>query len=275
MFLLISIGGFTQQTILTAWTFPTGNAADTLPDQASPLNTNKYIRTRGGTSMISFKNGSTTKAAQASGWENGKDVKFWEVEINTNGFHLLHISSKQTAGGTEPGPKDYRIQYRIGPDGIWTDIAGGEITVGNDWTTGVVANLQIPAECDNQDVLFFRWIMTSNFDINGAELIPGGKAKIDDITITGEPTSGIENYAENRISVSAYPNPCTDHLNIRSEQEFKAVEIFNLTGSKVYDLQTGTCNLTVNTSRFPAGEYVLVLHITGSMQPQQKLLIIH
>ncbi|MFA6482600.1 MAG: hypothetical protein WCW62_08495, partial [Bacteroidales bacterium] len=87
--LLVTTFAFAQQITLAKWTFPTGNAVDTLPDQASTLNLNKFIFTGGGTSVIAFKNGASTKAAQASGWDNGQDLKSWQVEINTTGYQNI------------------------------------------------------------------------------------------------------------------------------------------------------------------------------------------
>jgi len=64
------------------------------------------IFTMGGTSGIEFKNGLDTKAAQVTEWDNGMDVKAWVIEISTENFENLTISSIQQSGGNDPGPKD-------------------------------------------------------------------------------------------------------------------------------------------------------------------------
>ncbi len=160
--LLFSIATFAQE-IIAKWTFPTGVVAtDLVAEVANSLNTDKTLFTEGGTSVIEMKNGSTTFAAQASGWDDGIDTKSWQTEVNTTGRGSIFVSSAQTAGTTNPGPKDFKLQYKIGTAGVWTDVAGGNITVANDWTTGVLNRLALPAECDNQASLFIRWVMTSN-----------------------------------------------------------------------------------------------------------------
>lgn len=273
--LIFVSSGFAQQTTIAKWTFPTGNPADTLPDQANPLNTNKFITTSGGTSAIAFKNGATTKAAQATGWNNGQDVKSWQVEINATGSGKIQVSSTQTAGGSNPGPKDFKLQYRIGSDGRWTGISGGAVTVGNDWATGVVDNLRLPDECDNQPSLCIRWLMTSNLDAAGAVLVTSGVAKIDDIFITGELITGIENPAGPNLSVKVYPNPCSEFLSVQSEHTLRKIEVYSITGGLAYvNISTGR-SLTIDTGSFQPGRYVLVTHFADCATPAVTSIIIN
>jgi len=97
LFLGISVAQ--SQVLLARWTFPTGNASDSIADGGIAANLNKAIHTEGGTSAIDFsKNGYTTKAAQATGWDNGADLKCWIVEITTANYENLKISSRQQSG---------------------------------------------------------------------------------------------------------------------------------------------------------------------------------
>jgi hypothetical protein len=261
--LLLSTTAFSQQVDIAKWTFPTGNPVDSLADQANALNQAKYIHTQGGTSALAFKNGATTKAAQATGWDNGKDAKSWQVEVNTTGYNKIELSSKQTAGGSQPGPADFKLQYRIGTDGTWMDIPGGTLRVGNDWTTGVAASLRMPDECGNQASVYIRWVMTSNLDMNGAALLSTGISKIDDIAITGEVASGIENPSSENRTVTAYPNPCSGLLTVSSEKEIRNIEVFSITGSKVCDIVQNSRSCKFDTSGLKGGHYVLVIHYSG------------
>ncbi len=272
--LLLASIGFAQQATIAKWTFPTGNAVDTLADQANALNATKSISTTGGASAIAFKNGATTKAAQATNWNGGQDTKAWQVEINTTGNGKIQVSSKQTAGGSYPGPKDFKLQCRIGSGGTWTDVTGGTIVAANEWTTGVLSNVQLPDVCDNQASVYIRWVMTSNLDANGTALIATGIAKIDDISITGEAISGIENPAVLSLNVSIFPNPCADILTVNSENELSKIEIFSITGSKVSELNQTGRNLSIDTNKFQPGRYFLVAHFIGNAGSAVRSVIV-
>ncbi len=261
---LFATTAYTQQVNIARWTFPTGNMTDTLPDAANSLNTSMSIRTTGGVSAIAFKNGATTKAAQATAWDNGQGTKAWQIEINATGYGKIQVSSKQTAGGNSPGPRDFKLQYRIGVGSAWTDVAGGTVTAANEWTTGVLTNLQLPDECTNIASVFIRWVTTSNLDANGAALVSSGIAKIDDIIVTGEVISGIENPAATSLSINVYPNPASDRLTIQSSAEIKHIEVYSMTGSKVYDLTQSGLSLTIDVSRFQPGRYLLLVYLNGS-----------
>ncbi len=185
------------QNILAQWTFPTGTATDANPNVSTAENATKTLIAVG-TSAIDFsKNGYTNKAAQATGWDNGMDTKYWQIEINTLGFNTITLSSRQQSGSTNPGPKDFKLQYKIGESGIWTDVVGGTITAANDWTTSAVNNLALPTECDNQSSVFIRWILTSNTNVSGGTIATNGATKIDEIYVNGLPANAINEQAAN------------------------------------------------------------------------------
>lgn len=66
---------------------------------------------------------------------------------------------------------------------------GGNITVANDWTKGVVDSLALPATLDNPGTtsVYLRWVMTSNKSTaaDSADVLSTGISKIDDIVVTG------------------------------------------------------------------------------------------
>ena len=271
--LALTTASFSQQTVIAKWTFPSGNAVDTLPDEANALNIAKSIFTTGGAGAIAFKNGATTKAAQATGWHNGKDLKAWQIGLNTTGNDNIKVSSKHTAGGNNPGPRDLKLQYRIG-DGAWTDVNGGAITVGNDWTTGVLNGVALPAECGNQPAIGLRWVMTSNLDINGAELVSAGISKIDDIVITGQAASGIDDNAfSGRISM--FPNPCTDYINIDSEKPLSRIEVYTIGSVKVIDQAVNSSTALIKLKGNAPGRYIVVIHADGNSEKSVKSLLIN
>jgi hypothetical protein len=213
-FLFLFLAGYAfPQTLIVDWDFPS-SSADLVADGGIPENLDREIRTEGGTSAIEMKNGFEDKAAQASEWQNGADVKCWVVDFTTAGYYQLTLNSKQSSGGNDPGPKDWKVQYRIGLNGPWMDVPNSDLTVANDWTTGVLDNLPLPAECQNQDLVSLRWIMTSNDNSAGGTVDSVGKAKIDNIVVMGEASNGIAETKLNETNI--YPNPASGYININA-----------------------------------------------------------
>ncbi|MBN2682717.1 MAG: T9SS type A sorting domain-containing protein [Bacteroidales bacterium] len=199
-----------QQDTIVAFTFPTGElVTDTLPDAGLSGNLGYSIRAEGGTSAIEMKNGATTFAAQATGWDSGADTKFWSIKFKAAGYANLKVYSKMEAGGANPGPRDWKVQYKRSSTD-WADVPGGTITAANDWTTGVVNGITLPSDCDNpgSESIYVRWIMTSNTDINGDDVLSTGKFKIDDIVVLAS------TYVEpDTITGWSFPNPDDIELN--------------------------------------------------------------
>lgn len=168
-------------TNLANWTFPVSGTTVT-PDAGSANNTTQTLTVNGGTGAIVSSAGSTTQAASATGWNTGSGTKYWQIDLNTIGFTGITVSSKQRSSNT--GPRDFGLEYRVGA-GAWTAVTGGTITVADDFTTGVLTNVALPAACENQSAVSLRWIMTSNTAVGGAGVAGGGTSRIDDIFITG------------------------------------------------------------------------------------------
>lgn len=126
--------------------------------------------------------GSGTSAISTTGWDNGADSKYWEIIINTEGYFDLTLSSVQRSSGS--GPRDFKVQYMVnGSD--WTDVPNSEITVANNYTTGVLNDLRLPEECSDQGELHIRWIMTSNTSVNNGTIANNGTSRQDDIIVKG------------------------------------------------------------------------------------------
>lgn len=170
-----------NQTI-AAWTFPTTGTTLTA-DIFNSNNSGKLVSTNGGPT-ITDSAGLTTQAPSVNAWQSGSGTKYWQIEINTTGASQMKLSSVQRSSGT--GPRDFKVQYQVGA-GAWTDVTGATLTVGNDWTTGVLTNVTLPSACDNQSSVLIRWIMTSNTNVNGVNngVASGGTNRIDDIYIKG------------------------------------------------------------------------------------------
>jgi hypothetical protein len=256
IFAIILITGLFQlntlaQDTIVQWTFPTEDG--TADGGVIQSNLTRTIETAGGTSNIQFKNGATTKAAQATGWDNGNDEKKWKVEFETTGYGNLKLSSKISSGGQNPGPRDFKVQYKL-DDGSWTDVENSNFQTANDWTTGVLFELDLPGICDNQVLIKIRWIMTSDTASDGSVVTETGISKIDDIFITGQILNG-DDEVEAALGIKTYPNPASDVIQIESVSHLQ-VELYDMNGKRMQTKEINTRG-KIEVSALNPGIYLL------------------
>ena len=261
--------------VLVQWTFPNGTQSDSLADGGIAVNLDKAIHTEGGTSAIDFsKNGATTKSAQATGWDDGSMLKCWVVNINTQGYQDLKLSSKMQSGGNNPGPKDFMVQFRVGNNGEWTDVPGSTIVTANDWSTAALDSIPLPEACDNQVSLYLRWIMTSNTDSQGGTLSSSGINKIDDIFITGkEGNTGMASPPE-KVRFRVFPNPSGGLLTVEASEPILTVRVLNSGGRRILE-QEGLSETKYNLDlqMITKGMYFLKVQLADGIEKNEKLLI--
>jgi hypothetical protein len=190
---LLLTGAFFVNTIysdttteIVEWNFP-NNPDDAVADGGISANISKTIIGEG-VSSVGFGT-DATQSARALGWQDGADTKYWQIEFETTGYENIQLSSKQRS--STYGPKDFQIQYKVGSETVWTNV-GDAIDVENNWTSGVVTDLQLPEEVEDTPSVTVRWLMTSNdaVKLNEStgtyELVDsGGASNIDDIVVTG------------------------------------------------------------------------------------------
>jgi len=249
--MFIHMASNAQNDTLAMWSFPNNDIADTLPDVHNEANAQSFIFTEGA-SGITMKNGLTTKAAQATEWQEGADAKSWQIKMSTLGYKTLDLSAKITAGETKPGPRDFKTQYSIGLEGEWIDIEGGELTVYNDWTTGVLDQLALPEACQNIEELYIRFVMTSNIAQDGSEVLETGTSKIDDIMISGILYSGLDLIANNENK--AYPNPSNGSFYVESQDQIKTIKVYSMAGQLVYAQESFSTKVQIDLE-VPKGSY--------------------
>lgn len=269
---ILCINVFSQDTI-AAWTFPSGTVADANPDFHNFNNSTALITTQGGTSAIDFsKNGFTTKSAQATNWDNGANVKYWQIEINTLNYSNLKLFSKQTAGGANPGPRDWNAQYKVGTAGTWINIPGTTLVNANNWTSAVLNNVSIPAAANNQSSVFIRWIMTTDTCIVPPALVqPTGTTKIDDIFILGSVITDIISYQPEVLSI--FPNPVSDYMMIDSPEIISQITIFSTDGKILVSQGTVRGEEMINISDLHPGLYIVEVTMKDSNRKVYKRII--
>jgi hypothetical protein len=269
------------QDTIVAWTFPS-TSADSLSDVYISANLGRYLSCQYGTwgkpSYHSIHSDYTTdgflgapdKCGMATGWDNGADSAYWMVKFKTTGYGSLMLYSKQYSDATNPGPKDFKVQYKLpGSSSPWVDLT--TVTCANDWTTGVVNGISIPAACNNQSSqVSIRWLLTSNLDINSNTLLSTGINKIDNIVIKGTSTVGISAYESELISI--YPNPNNGNFCIENNGEINKIAILDILGKCVY---TNENNIGARTelSGFEKGVYLVQITTKDNELHSQKLIV--
>ncbi len=162
------------------------------------------------------------------------DLYWYIYNVNTKGYDNIGIRFQQWSSNTGAGRFD--IQARVGSDGIWTKLNTSPyaLTDGRTVTTKYFS-FPLPAGCADQDRIDIRIIRADDYQVNGTTVIAsGGMSRIDNIRVYGEvltPTN-IMNKESDHVKVTASNNKL-----IISEAAGSNVKVYNLTGSKVLELQ--------------------------------------
>ena len=173
----ISIQG---QTIIAGWDFEN---KDPIADTGISMNLNREITSTSPSTInyVSGSGGPGTYSTNNINWDNGQNLKYWQISISTQGYKNLNLSSKQYSSNT--GPRDFKIQYSTNGS-IWSD-AGITITLAANFTKGVLNEFNLPIQCNDQPMVYIRWMMNSNTAVNGSNVGSTGSNRIDDILIKG------------------------------------------------------------------------------------------
>lgn len=173
-----------QSEVLVEWNFPE-DSADATADGGISANLTKTISVGGGVGTITYTtDGASTLCANASGWRNGNNAKYWKVNFTTTGYESIKFWSKQSGVSTNnQSPKNFKVQYSLN-NSTWTDVPDATVTCAANWTSGALDGISLPEACNNQANVYLRWIMTSNNAISGT-VGRTSYSYIDDIVVKG------------------------------------------------------------------------------------------
>jgi hypothetical protein len=279
--MIMIAGTLSAQDTLTGWTFPANSGADSLNANLGTTQNKTYdLRFQWVLTPISdstlntikFVNGASTYAAATSGWDNGADIKFWSIKFKANNYTNFKVSSKQKSDATTPGPRDFKLQWRLS-SGTYADITGGTITLGADWTTGTVSDLPVPIAGQGTSSIYIRWIMASNTDINGGAVAPTGQSMIDDILVTGTSTLGQQEILYTNC-LKVYPSPNNGSFALSSTKPLDTMSVTDLNGKTICSLTNPSQNQSVKISDAKPGLYLLKVRFTGSDQDVSTRFVI-
>ena len=167
--------------VLVGWNFEDSN---TTADDGLPVNAAKTITTTA-TGTVAYSGGSGSgNAISYTGWDGGNGTKAWQIEFSTLGYKTITLSSKQKSSNS--GPKEFKVQYKT-TGSTWIDVPSSNITVANDaFALGVLSNIALPEDAENQPTVSLRWVMRSNLQVSSGNVASGGTSRIDDIVVNGK-----------------------------------------------------------------------------------------
>ncbi|TCJ17750.1 T9SS type A sorting domain-containing protein [Flaviaesturariibacter flavus] len=202
---------------IAGWDIPTANDAGRLASSGNTANVNvRELVAVNGAATVSYSyptgpsGGQSPLAVSTTGWDAGVDTKYWMVEVNTTGVSNLKLSSLQASSNT--GPRDWKIQYRVGNSGTWNDVTGGAVAITTSTSVSPVqyygpSNLALPAAVDNQALVQIRWVVNSTTAVNNTTVASGGTSRITSIYIKGDYAGTVNTYVlqnQNVGNVTSY-----------------------------------------------------------------------
>ncbi|RJX41887.1 licheninase [Paenibacillus pinisoli] len=150
------------------------------------------LRAVGGPSYETVTHSSSEKSVQYQGWDNGTGSKYWMMALPTKGYEGITVSSKQRSSGS--GPADFKLQYSANGT-EWKDVPQTQLKLvnGSYAATAQLIEQPLPAEADDLDMLYVRWIVTSTTPTNtasNAAVGASGSSYISGVAVKGEPNGG-------------------------------------------------------------------------------------
>ena len=114
-------------------------------------------------------------------WAGGMDEKYWQVELSTKGYEQLKLTAMVSS--SPQGPRDFKVIYSTDGDN-WKDVSNSSYSTSTSYSPYTLA---LPEEMQDKDKVFLRWIMTSNYKVNGDDgtTAMAGNTRINDIVIQG------------------------------------------------------------------------------------------
>lgn len=90
--------------------------------------------------------------------------------------------------------------------------------------------------------------------------------KLDDISITAGSNDGVAEFNDN---VTIYPNPANNVLNVNAASNINKVEVFNMMGQSVAVIDANSTNVTINTTAFSNGMYMMKITTENGVTNQK------
>ncbi|MEQ8519420.1 MAG: T9SS type A sorting domain-containing protein [Cytophagales bacterium] len=152
---------------------------------------------------------------------------------------------------------DYNLNYTILDSGILKPTGGW-------WQTPFFESL-----CVYNDTLYAG----GNFDtVNGIPMnrIMKWEGRIDSTIL-----SSVKQYPLVSNSINIFPNPVDQHLSLQSSNEFRLVELKDLTGTTLFRKKVNSKEFILNTSGISNGLYLISIVSQTGIRQTHKVIIQH
>jgi hypothetical protein len=244
------------QDTLVFWNFKTA-PYDTLADGGNAFNISDLIsRDTSWHGKFTYSSGALAtpdKCISSTSWAGGNGIKYYQIGFSSISFGDLSFYSRQRSSGT--GPKYFKVQYRITSAGVWTDIAGSNVTCADNFTTGTLTGITLPIDCNNQADLYLRWVMTSDSSVGGALVGAGGTSRIDEIYILAATQVGIDEQSV-QDGLIIIPNPCDGSFTLQNLSDAEVqIEVLDITGKNIYSQASRNDRINISIPDIEPGLY--------------------
>ena len=127
---------------------------------------------------------------------------------------------------------------------------GGTVTGTGTYDYGTEITLSVIL---NEDYSFEYWTengLIVSYDPDYTFTVTGNRSLLACLKYT-------DGIGENTISFGLYPNPVSDMLNVEATEAIEQVDVFTITGSRVFSEKGFAEKVQINTTDMPAGTYVI------------------
>jgi len=129
------------------------------------------------------------------------------------------------------------------------EIGVNEALVAEEWTK-VEIPMSFFTDLGFDDTVLFQW----KVDPFAQSVDNAGTVYVDNILLTQNST--LSNNSFSNVEFRAYPNPTLDNWNIRTSATIKTVQIFNVTGRLVKEVNVNASEATINANDLSSGIYL-------------------
>ena len=162
---------------------------------ASTVTLSTYMGETGtGGTISTYTN--TNRSISIDKWNNGANIKYWQVAVSTAGFENLKVGFGSY--GSNTGPRDFKLQYSTDKL-VFTDVPDGAYA---NTATLARSEFSLPADIDDKGSVYLRFLQTSDVSINAGTVGATGTSRMAELRITGEQKAGSATIA----AVTANPD---------------------------------------------------------------------
>jgi len=171
----------------------------------------------------------------SSGLNDLANNAWWQTVVSTAGRTDIAVEWRMRS--TNTGPRDWRLQYRVGSGGTWRNVGGviNPLPSGNPLLSANDLNGRfLPTTAEDHERLYLRWLMASNAStsptLNDGLVVAGGTHQINNLTIRSGADSA---YFDNRddqigaisIEWTGFTNPQARGVTITGSAAAGAISI--------------------------------------------------